>query len=262
MKTAWQIPLFIVLASFFFAGCPFTLPKDLVDLNHLQTCPPWDMDKLYHEAQSFDHSTDNLTLQCALAAIRNALPDQIHKTPTGARICYLLADRTTNHQGQREQYAAEGIRWAEIALSEGAAEEGAVRYYLGVNLGLAVQEHVTLAIQNMKRLFNELRKSRILASHVDSGGPLRALGMLYLRAPSLALELLSEVTQRFPGHPLNHLFYAQALWELEEDDAINKVRQHLIQARDLFAQEDWKLLGNRWNSEIEDIVEEAEISLD
>ena len=77
------------------------------------------------------------------------------------------------------------------------------------------------------RLENEMKQALALSSDIDSGGPLRLLGAPYLKAPAWpkgignrdkALELLEKTAKEHPGHPLNHLFYSQALWD-EGDEA-------------------------------------------
>ena len=66
-----------------------------------------------------------------------------------------------------------------------------------------------------------------LTPDVSSAGPYRVLGMVYLKAPpwprgigdgDKALELLQEAVRRSPEYPLNRIFYARALWEVEGED--------------------------------------------
>jgi len=62
---------------------------------------------------------------------------------------------------------------------------------------------------------------------LECGGPQRVLGMLYLRAPAwpqgigdpeTALELLAEAARKYPQHPLNRQFYAEALLTLQQPE--------------------------------------------
>ena len=264
------IPAGALLIALLASGCTFTLPEDVVDLGTRDTCPGWSPQELHVHAKEFDRRTDTFTLQCALGVLRNASPSPVHRTEAGARICYLLADRTTADQEKKERYAAEGVRWAEIALTERIEPIGAVHYYLALNLGIAVHKHVALAIKNLGRLAEELQLAKRLAPDEERGGPLRVLGMLYLMAPpwpqgigdgDKALELLAEVVRQYPDHPLNHIFYAQALWDLEEDDAIDQVRLRLEKGRELIEKGDWGIARERWLKELENIAEDAEIDL-
>jgi tetratricopeptide (TPR) repeat protein len=270
MNPIRYIPAGALLIALLVSGCTFTLPEDVVDLGTQDTCPGWRPEELQVRAREFDHRTDTFTLQCALGLLRNASPSPMHRSETGARICYLLADRTTADQEKKERYAAEGVRWAEIALTERIEPIGAVHYYLAVNLGMAVRQHAALAIKNLKRLAEELKQAKKLAPDEERGGPQRVLGMLYLMAPpwpkgigdgDKALEMLEAAVRQYPDHPLNHVFYAQALWDLEEDDAIDQVKSHLIKGRELIEKGDWGTARERWLKELEKIAEDAEIDL-
>jgi tetratricopeptide (TPR) repeat protein len=270
MNPIRYIPVGALLIALLAPGCTFTLPEDIVDLGTQDTCPEWKSEELQTRAKEFDHRTDTPTLHCALGALRNAAPADMHRTETGAYICYLLADRTTTDQEKKERYAAEGVRWAEIALTERIEPIGAVHYYLAVNLGMAVRQHAALAMKNLERLAEELQQAKKLDPDEEHGGPLRVLGMLYLMAPpwpkgigdgDKALELLAEAVRRHPDHPLNHIFYAQALWDLEEDDAIDQVKLHLKKARELIEKGDWGTARERWLKELEEVAEDAEIDL-
>jgi hypothetical protein len=270
MRSIRHIPAGALLIASLVAGCTFSLPKDLVDLGVRDACPPWNLEELAGKVRSFDHRTDTPTLRCALGLLRSSSPAAVHRTDAGARICYLLADRTCSDQGTKERYAAEGVRWAEIALNESTEPNGAVHYYLAVNLGMAVRKHVALAVKNLGRLSEELKQAERLAPDEENGGPLRVLGMLYLMAPpwpkgigdgDKALDLLAQACQRYPDHPLNHIFYARALWELEEDDAIDQVKLQLKKGRELIEKGDWGTARERWLKELNQVTKAAEINL-
>jgi hypothetical protein len=263
--------ILVALSSLFLAGCPFSLslPDDIVKI-HMDECPDWDTDELSRKARDFGHDTTTRLLECALGTLRDAMPAPIHRTAAVARICFLLADREVKDEERKENLASEGVRWAEIAISEGAGLDGAVHYYLAMNLGLAVYEHSALAVKNLKRLASELRKACQLAPNEDQGGPYRVLGMLYLMAPpwpegigdgDKALELLAEVVEHHPEHPLNHSFYALALWDLEEEDALDQVESHLLTAVELLREPKWDLARERYMKDIRELAEDAEIDL-
>jgi hypothetical protein len=256
-------------AAVFLPGCPFslTLPRDIVRFEDNLKCPDWDTDALAAEEIRFDQNCDTLLLECALNVLRDALPAPVHRGDLPARICFLLADREKDRK-RRENLAAEGVRWAEIAISQGAGLNGAVHYYLAVNLGLAVYGHTALAVKNLKRISAQLQKAGQLAPNVDSGGPFRVLGMLYLLAPpwpqgigdgDKALKLLKRVAKYFPGHPLNHVFLARALWEIEEEDALDQVRAQLEIALKLIRQDRFRGPRQRWLKEVREVAKDAEL---
>ncbi|HUU01092.1 MAG TPA: hypothetical protein VM425_06630 [Myxococcota bacterium] len=244
-----------------------TLPRDIVRFEDNLKCPNWDTDVLAAAESKFDQNCDKRLLECALGILRDALPAPVHRGDLPARICFLLADREKNSK-RRENLAAEGVRWAEIAVSQGAGLNGAVHYYLAVNLGLAVYGHTALAVKNLKRISAQLQKAVQLSPNVDSGGPYRVLGMLYLLAPpwpqgvgdgDKAIKLLTKVTKYYPGHPLNHVFLARALWEIEEEDALDRVRAQLEIALKLIRQDRFEGPRRRWLKEVREVAEDAEL---
>lgn len=163
------------------------------------------------------------TLQCVLSALRGADKTTAQSSLLGSRVCLLLATRVTD-PAEREKLSAEGVRFAEKAIATAEGDDGAAHYYLASNLGLVVRNHVVLAMENIPRLEHEMKRALVLSPEIDDGGPLRLLGMLYLKAPpwpagigdgDKALDLLGNAVKNHPRHPLNHLFYGQALWEVD-----------------------------------------------
>jgi hypothetical protein len=238
-----------------FGGCAH-LQKDLVALN-LETCPPQTAEQLAVQAEGYNSTSDDATLECALGFVRQTTDPALVGSSLGARLCLLLAERATD-QISREKLAAEGVRMAEAALKAGAELDGKVHYYLGVNLGLAVREHLTLAYGQLDRLDRELKRSFELSPDEDSGGPARVLGMLYLKAPSWpkgigdsdkALAMLAEVVNKHPEHPLNHLFYAIALWEVEAEAGVDLERSQLAEGKQLLETGNWGRSREPWLKE-------------
>jgi len=236
----------------------------------LSTCPDWDVDRVSQEAQTFGLATETATLECALAVLRAATPAPVHQSATVTRVCFMLANRESKNQDRRERLAAEGVRWAEIALTEGTQDTGAVHYYLAVNLGLAVVNHVGLAVKNLGRIAKALKISVALTPSLEQGGPLRVLGLLYLMAPpwpqgigdgDRAIKLLASAVEQHPDHPQNHLFYARALWEVEEEDALDQVEAQLNLTRVTLAHQNWDPVRKDWDQEILELANDAEIDL-
>lgn len=119
-------------------------------------------------------------------------------------------------------------KWLEgdcLTFGEAAVEAGpnVARYQYQLAIAIALQvraANVKSALLNIAWLVSVLDRVIELDEGIDMGGPLRTLGLLYLRAPpwptsvgdeELALELLERAVTLYDEHPLNHLFYAEAL---------------------------------------------------
>jgi hypothetical protein len=187
------------------------------------------------KADLLDSKTPTPELQCQLAYLRTTYDTPRLPSHLPSRICLLLAEREDD-QATQEKLAAEGVHFAEQAMSRGAEGDGQVHYYWALNMGLAIRRHYALALKNLKPLAKKLESAQQKVPAEDWGGPGRVLGMLYLKAPpwpqnigdcDKALALLKQTVEQFPQHPLNHLFYAQALWTINESDSKEEIRREL-----------------------------------
>jgi tetratricopeptide (TPR) repeat protein len=256
--------LFVVSISTLLIGCA-RLQNDQQSFADISDCPQQATVIQAANQGQFSPLSDTPILQCALTVIRHAQDSAFRHDLLGSRLCLYLAEREAI-QEKREKLAAEGVVFAESALAHGGDHEGAVHYYLAANLGLAVREHITLAMKNIDRLENEMKRALILSPDIDEGGPLRLLGALYLKAPAWpngigdrdkALQLLEKVVKAHPGHPLNHLFYAQALWE-EGDQAVTQVKAEFALGERLLTESDWGYSKAPWKKEFDEFKKEFE----
>ena len=255
------LPTVSILA--FLTGCA-GLPRNHVQFDRLSDCPKQTVAKLVAEQNQLGPLSDTQTLRCALTFLRNTHDPAVRRAALGCRVCLLLAEREAN-QENREKLAAEGVGFAEAALVEGGNGDGAVHYYLAANLGLAVREHITLAMESLDRLESEMKQAVALSPDIDDGGPLRLLGALYLKAPAWpngigdndkALELLEKAVKEHPGHPLNHLFYAQALWEEGDEVSLNQSKSEFALGEKLLAEGNWGYSKEPWEKEFDDFQQE------
>lgn len=247
----------------FLAGCA-GLKHEQVQPDRVSGCPKQTAATLAAE-QQLGPLSDTHALSCALNVLRDTQDPAVRRTALGSRLCLHLAERETN-QEKREKLATEGVGFAETALAQGGMDDGAVHYYLATNLGLAIREHPTQAMDNLGRLEDELKQAIALTPDIDDGGPLRVLGTLYLKAPAWpsgigdrdkALELLGKAVKEHPGHPLNHLFYAQALCAEGNEDTLNQARAEYSLGEKLLAEGNWGYNKEPWKKEFEEIQQEC-----
>ena len=203
-----------------------------------------------------DVHTPIAELRCILLAARESTASS-SLASIASRAAFHLADASTDQQ-TRHELASEGMHLARAALADGATDEAALHYYLALNLGLAVENDMLKAVANMRTLQSHLEKALQAAPEQDASGPRRVLGLFLLRAPpwpkgpgdgDRALELLATAAKKHPEHPLNLIFYARALHEVEQD--AQGALELLERCRTLLLNERWRETGRRWWGEFD-----------
>jgi len=232
---------------------------------HDARCNDMEVGRIVSRVQQPDASTDTVILECALSAMHAGNDPALLRSAAASHVSFLLADRTVDVV-QRENWASDGVSLAETALAQGGEPDGAVHYYLAANLGWSVRSHPVAAMQTLPRMESELMRAIQLTPELDQGGPLRTLGMLYLKAPpwpggigdgDKALELLRQVVTQFPDHPLNHLFYTQALLATGEADNIRKAGEEWAKGKQLLSTVSfWENNRGSWGAEFSDVAEQ------
>jgi hypothetical protein len=189
------------------------------------------------------------------AAVRalSLAPDDATLALLSARCAFMTADFETE-EATLITLTDDGL--AAVARADATGKNPLAAYYRAVLLGLAVRLKGLDALGRLPEVLDALKIAREQPD-VDLGGPLRVLGMLYLRAPAwpagpgdleAALELLKEAVTRYPSHPLNHLFFAEALRENDQQDA---ALSELTLARTLARADLWgEANTTRWLADI------------
>lgn len=245
------------------SGCA-SLRHDQVSFGNLADCPAQTAQTLVNAQDQFGHATDTRILACALTFVRGSKDVDLRRTALGSHLCLHLAERESN-KARQEKLAAEGVALAEAAIQLGGGQNGATHYYLATNLGLAVHDHITLALENLGRLETELKQAMAMNPAIDDGGPLRVLGALYLKAPAWpngigdpakALELLAQAVEQHPAHPLNHLFYAQALWQDDSEGNADKARAEFAEGLKRLHDGNWGHNRTAWQKEFDEFEQD------
>lgn len=255
----------LIIPVFMATGCA-KLHREAVPLAAGTACPKQDATRWVSAARDFGPRVETAKLECALTALRAAVPASIDSRLQGSRLCLLLATRDAD-PSKREKLAAEGVRFAEQAIANGGDGNGEVHYYLAANLGFVVRDQITLAMENMPTLKREMERALALSPDVDDGGPLRLLGMLYLKAPAWpagfgdgdkALELLQEAVRKFPDHPLNRLFLGQAIHEVVGEEGAERARSEWAIGLQRLQQGNWGYNREPWMREFEQVRHELD----
>jgi tetratricopeptide (TPR) repeat protein len=212
----------------------------------LETLPP-DPAKLLHQAiHTFDDLGGPENNQDALIlAGRSAALDPLSAEAwfvAGRSCAWLWEYGQTPYIGNRD---GSGVLEAEcVDLARRAVKlvpnEARYHYSLAIAMGLSIQRASVVGIPFKLAPFLEVLRAVVdLDETLEEGGPLRMLGTVYLKAPAwpagpgdldAALELLERAVTRFPDHPLNHMFYAEALLQ---DDRRDEAIEHIEKAYEL-----------------------------
>lgn len=266
----FAIVIAILLVVFDWA-CGPGMQKNLLSFQGLEQCPVILKDTLVIFDPNREKS-DVQGLKCTLDAIRKIKHPRFEHAISASQICSLLAENAglePNGAVPRERLAWEGVQWAEYAVSSGGYSVGESHYYMAVNLGLAVENTVITALKSLGRLEKELQMALKMNPATDHGGPMRVLGYLYVQAPGWpqgigdsdrGFELLESSASEFGDFPLNHIYLAKAMWDVDGDSSEDSIRNHILTSKAQIAEGDWGLREKAWEKLIRQIVEDSEIS--
>jgi tetratricopeptide (TPR) repeat protein len=198
----------------------------------------------------------------SLAAARRALA----RSPADRAAAFALA-RCTHLHADVEQDDARVIALSEegmAALDHAALppDDAEAAYLYSLNLGLFLRARGMMAVGRLSELVAKLKLAGAMPA-LDDGGPLRVLGLLYVKAPGwpvgpgdldAALELLHRAVREYPGHPLNHVYLAYALVDAGERA---QARDELLRARELCQAARFGDWAARWRQEADELLARA-----
>lgn len=218
-------------------------------------------------ASGFDGLPEGATqvdLRCVLTTSRELKEPTADQALAASRAASFLSAGESNNDKAGE-LALEGKRLAERALAL-RPDDPAAHYLLAMNEGQILQLYPLNASKSLSVVETQLKAAVEESPGLDMGGPLRVLGMLYVKAPAwplgpgdteAGLELLQRAAKDYPEHPLNHAFLAQAVFKEEGPSARTKVAALVKAARKALTTRNWGWPSLRWNREIDDLAQEA-----
>lgn len=197
-----------------------------------------------------------------LAAHAHTLDKKNVKVATAlSKIAFLAADGIDDDENAMKKNAEIGVRAARAAGVDTSSPE--TSYYFALNQGLIIRSAGLLAIGKLPEIYQALQTAQ-KTPHLDYGGPIRVLGMLYMKAPAWpsgigdlekSLELLARACEEYPSHPQNFIFYAEALIQ---DDNNAEALKYLDIADRLSVPEIWGIhYSTRWRGEIAELKRKA-----
>jgi hypothetical protein len=256
---------------FVLAGCPTHQPGCYQEVakRKWQRLPSSSSElRIFAEERFHDDASARDVADSAAAACKAQSQDR-----SDAEAAFFAA-RACNWLTYREQLPkwldGDCASFGEVATQYGP-DVARYHYELAIAIGLEVRSaSVKSALLNIAWLVSVLEKVIELDEGIDGGGPLRTLGLLYLRAPpwptsvgdeEAALELLERALQSDDSHPLNHLFYSEALLV---DERVEEARVALARFRELNVPERYYWRSAYWTRDAEELekrIREAEDDL-
>lgn len=121
-----------------------------------------------------------------------------------------------------------GIHYAEACL-ETNPEETLCLYYQVLNTGVYIQNHIPNFQRGLRKMVESCERLITVQPGYENGGCYRVLGNIYAKAPSfsfsskgvtqdldLSVEYLRKAIEIAPDYPLNRLFLARSLEEIDD----------------------------------------------
>lgn len=202
-------------------------------------------------------STERATHLALARAAHAAAPTDRVAALALARCTHLAADLEKDDD-RVVALTDEGM--AALAKLAASADDAEVAYVHALNLGLYLRARGMLAVGRLSELVARLKVAE-RKPDLDDGGPLRVLGLLYVKAPGwpmgpgdldAALEVLRRAVTDFPEHPQNHLYLAHALIDAGDRE---QARAELGKARALCVRERFGDWADLWRGEVDLLME-------
>lgn len=179
------------------------------------------------------------------------LPDDYAAQWQAAQVLEFLAANGTRPDLRREA-ARNGIVFARRARE--LKPDGVEGYYwYALNVGWLAEVDRAYGLDAVSEMQTALKRAIELDERYDLAGPLRVLGILYLRAPQppasigsprKGLRLLQRAVELFPDYPENYLYLAEALHGSGRADEAKKALRKVLEANpwpdQQFESDQWK----------------------
>ncbi len=215
------------------------------------------------EAQKTREEAESLYNQQphSLASVRNAanlfeqaartLQDDYVAQWQAAEVLEFLAGNEPRSD-QRRQSARRGIVFARRARElKPDGVEGS--YWFALNVGRLADVDRTYGLDAVGEMQTAVKRAIELDERYDLAGPLRVLGVLYLRTPQppasigsprKGLRMLQRAVELFPDYPENYLYLAEALRDNGRADEAKEALRKVLEAKpwpeQQFESEQWK----------------------
>jgi tetratricopeptide (TPR) repeat protein len=261
----------LALAILLLSGCPVPLIRSSATVTEKQLPEnPAALikyaDEIYAKANGTADGGSG-DMENALVALDKAHaldPKSYEAAWKAARATAWLADELYNDKNKRAHFSGRGIEYAKSAIElSPKSVEG--HYYSGINLGLQTTTRTIGAKFMVPSVRDAWKKAMQLDGAYDHGGPARALGTLYAKAPpwpasigdpDKGVDLLQQaMKQQGAEYPLNNLLLGDALVAAEKPEEAKLQYRTVLGSRptpeDAHFLPKWKTMAKKALDELE-----------
>lgn len=135
-------------------------------------------------------------------------------------------------------------------------------YWYAINVGLLADVDRAYGLDAVGEMETALKRAGEIDERYDFAGPLRVLGILYLRTPAppvsigsarKGLRSLQRATELFPDYPENFLYLAEAL---RDNDRVSEARQMLAKVLEAKPWPDREWESSQWKTDAQKMLQE------
>jgi hypothetical protein len=176
-----------------------------------------------------------------------------------AQALAFLAENDTRPE-LRKDAAKRGIVLARHGC-EVQPERVECHYWYAINVGLLADVDRAYGLDAVREMETALKRAGEIDERYDYAGPLRVLGILYLRTPAppvsvgsprKGLRLLQRATELFPDYPENYLYLAEAD---QDTDRVDDARAALAKVLDAPPWPDRQFESSQWKRDAAKLLE-------
>ena len=130
-------------------------------------------------------------------------------------------------------------------------------FFAGAFRGYLTRESPVIHLGSIKEIYDEMDRAAKTGPGYEKGAPLRALGLLLVKAPAwpmgigdadAGIDYLKKAVKTFPAYPANHLCLAEALLDTgRTEEAIAA----LSGVRETISAGTWGVPGQVWSRQLE-----------
>ena len=135
-------------------------------------------------------------------------------------------------------------------------------YWYAINVGWFADVDRSYGLKAVGEMESALRRAIQLDERYDYAGPVRVLGILYLRTPALpvsigsqrrGLRMLQHAVELFPDYPENYIYLAEAL---HDNERVSEAREALAKVLELKPWPGLQSESATWKAEAEKLLKD------